>query len=186
MGIFALPKIKDCSIVNSPNFNKSKRRQLRESALQALYAYEMTGEGLEDLITSTLLEVRAENDREFFRSLIQRTVINKNDNDAIVQEVVNNWELERLAIIDLIIIRMGITELKFFPDIPPKVSINECLELAKEFSTQSSARFINGILDRVLAKLKELNNLNKTGRGLLHNSIPHTPLMQNDSTESSS
>jgi len=172
--------------VNSPKSTKSKRRQLRESALQALYAYEMTGEGLENLITSNLMEVRAEHDREFFRSLIQRTVINKKDTDALVQEVVNNWELERLAIIDLIIIRMGITELKFFPEIPPKVSINECLELAKEFSTHSSARFINGILDRVLGKLKEFNDLNKSGRGLLSNSIPNSLPQSDDSTESSS
>lgn len=62
---------------------------------------------------------------------------------------VTNWEMNRIALIDKILLRIGICELLFFPDIPPKVSINESIEIAKDFSTAGSAKFINGILDGI-------------------------------------
>jgi N utilization substance protein B len=88
----------------------------------------------------------------------------------IIQRVAN-WEMNRIALIDKILLRMGICELLHFPDIPPKVSMNESIEIAKDYSTAGSAKFINGILDAVLAEEKKDGKLNKTGRGLVEESI---------------
>jgi N utilization substance protein B len=74
-------------------------------------------------------------------------------------------------LIDKVLLRIGICELIYFPDIPPKVSINETIEIAKEYSTARSGKFINGILDAILSELKETGKLNKTGRGLVDESI---------------
>jgi len=79
------------------------------------------------------------------------------------------------ALIDRILLRMGITELLFFPEIPPKVSINEVIEIAKEYSTSNSGKFINGILDAILSDLKLNSNLNKSGRGLIDESFGKKP-----------
>ena len=84
----------------------------------------------------------------------------------------DNWDLSRIALIDRILLRMGICEILFFPDIPPKVSINESIEIAKDYSTSSSGKFINGILDAILDDLKKDGKLNKKGRGLLEESLP--------------
>ena len=83
--------------------------------------------------------------------------------------------MNRIALIDKILLRMGICELLYFPDIPPKVSINEVIEIAKVFSTAGSGKFINGILDAILSELKTTGNLKKTGRGLMEESIRQSP-----------
>ena len=77
----------------------------------------------------------------------------------------------RIALIDKILLRMAICEILYFPDIPPKVSINEAIEIAKEFSTAGSGKFINGILDAILSEEKTAGRLNKTGRGLVDSTI---------------
>jgi len=79
--------------------------------------------------------------------------------------------MNRIALIDKLLLRMGICELLYFPDIPPKVSINESIEIAKDFSTAGSGKFINGILDAILSDEKKSGKLNKTGRGLVEESI---------------
>jgi transcription antitermination protein NusB len=91
--------------------------------------------------------------------------------DEEINSRVNNWEMSRIALIDLILLRMGICELLFFPEIPPKVSINEAIEIAKEFSTAGSGKFINGILDAILSDLRTKGKLNKLGRGLIDETI---------------
>ena len=78
-----------------------------------------------------------------------------------------NWELDRIAEIDSIILNLGVCELQKFPSIPVKVTINEYLELAKEYSTPKSSIFINGILDALVKEYREENKLNKIGRGLI-------------------
>lgn len=77
-----------------------------------------------------------------------------------------NWDFQRIAILDRVILRMGICELIFFKEIPPKVSMNEAIELAKLFSTERSGQFINGVLDAVLNEMKASGGLAKAGRGL--------------------
>lgn len=151
---------------------KSNRRLLREKGLQALYAFEMNGEGLSRIIDGMLADVAAENDREFGKILINKAVANKDEIDRMIKQRVNNWEMERIALIDKLLLRIGITELLYFDDIPPKVSINEVIEIAKDYSTSNSSKFINGILDAILSELKKSGKLKKAGRGLIEESIP--------------
>jgi len=148
-----------------------KRRLVRERVLQILYAYEMNRESLSNLINSILVDVPETSDKEFANNLINRVLIHQNDLDDEIKKRVDNWEMNRIALIDKILLRMGLCELFYFPDIPPKVSINESIEIAKEYSTAGSGKFINGILDAVLSELKESNKLDKTGRGLLQETI---------------
>lgn len=150
---------------------KSNRRELREKVLQVLYAYELNGEGLSLLTEGILADVTSEMDINFAKLLINKTVANQKILDEQIRDRVANWEMDRIALIDRLLLRIGITELYYFPDIPPKVSINEVIEIAKEYSTSNSGKFINGILDAVLADLKNSGTLNKSGRGLIEESF---------------
>jgi N utilization substance protein B len=148
-----------------------KRRVVRERVLQILYAYELNRESLENLIGSILQDVSEKTDRDFANDLVNRVIIYRNELDKEIKDRVDNWEINRIALIDKILLRMGLCELFYFPDIPPKVSINESIEIAKIYSTAGSGKFINGILDAVLSDLKKSGKLNKTGRGLVEESI---------------
>jgi len=151
--------------------NKSKRRIVREKVLQILYAYEMNQESLQPLSVDILSDVADEADKSFAQELIRKVLDNAANLDSRIVQRVTNWEMNRIALIDKILLRMGICELLYFPDIPPKVSINESLEIAKDFSTAGSAKFINGVLDAILDDEKKEGKLNKSGRGLLEESI---------------
>lgn len=148
-----------------------KRRIVRERVLQILYAYEINNENLMALTNSLLAEVIDENDKKFGEDLVNRVLINKKDLDDRIQKRVSNWEMGRIALIDKILLRMAICELLYFTDIPPKVSINEAIEIAKIYSTAGSGKFINGILDTILSEEKTSGSLNKTGRGLVNESV---------------
>ena len=155
---------------------KSKRRIVREKVLQILYAYEMNNDSLQPLTLIILDDVSDEADKSFAQDLIRNVRNNVEELDKRIIHLVTNWEMNRIALIDKILLRMGICELLHFPDIPPKVSINESIEIAKDFSTAGSAKFINGILDAVLAEEKKGGKLNKSGRGLVEESI--SPIRQ--------
>lgn len=108
-----------------------------------------------------------EDDKEFALDLLKKTILN----DEMLQEQINgktpNWDTDRIADIDNILLKMAICEFLKFPSIPVKVSINEYLEVAKEYSTPKSSIFINGILDKMVKDYQENQKLNKVGRGLL-------------------
>lgn len=148
-----------------------KRRILREKVLQILYAYELNREGLSVLVEGVISDITSEKEKEFARNLVYRVLGHEDELDAKIMERVDNWEMSRIATIDKVLLRMGICELMYFPDIPPKVSINESIEIAKNFSTAGSGKFINGILDAILIELKDAGKLNKTGRGLMDESV---------------
>lgn len=150
---------------------KFKRRIVREKVLQVLYAYEINNENLQALTDSLLAEVQDENLISFGKELINKVLINKNEFDQRIKQRVSNWEMNRIAIIDRILLRMALCEILYFPDIPPKVSINEAIEIAKTFSTAGSGKFINGILDAILIDEKSSGRLTKTGRGLVDETI---------------
>jgi len=150
---------------------KSRRRIVREKVLQILYAYEMNNESLEQLSREILSDITDTTDKSFAEELIRQVITNVEDLDKRIIHRVTNWEMNRIALIDKILLRIGICELLYFPDIPPKVSINESIEIAKDYSTSGSAKFINGILDAVLAEEKKKGKLNKSGRGLVEESI---------------
>src|ERR1035437_8492097 len=152
-----------------------KRRIVIEKVLQILYAFEMNKESLQLLMDGVLSDVEDKTDKEFAETLVNRVLIHTKELDIKIKQRVDNWELGRIALIDRILLRIGLCELFYFPEIPPKVSINEVIEIAKEYSTAGSGKFINGILDAVLSELKDSGNLNKSGRGLLQETIPKTP-----------
>ncbi len=150
---------------------KSNRRIVREKCLQILYAYQLSGEGLTKLTQTMLIEIRNEKDKQFGEALINFAIANKEELSEKIKVRVENWELDRIAVLDKILIKMGMVEILYFPDIPPKVSINEVIDMAKEFSTANSGKFINGILDSFLSDLKKEGELKKVGRGLIDKNL---------------
>jgi len=110
---------------------------------------------------------KSEEDREFAFNLFQRTITYDDDFEKEITDKTPNWDKDRLAEIDLILIKMAICEFIYFPSIPVKVSINEYLEIAKEYSTPKSSVFINGVLDRISKDYDKRGILNKSGRGLI-------------------
>lgn len=110
-----------------------------------------------------------EDDKTFFEKLFQITVQKGKEFDNLIAEKSKNWDIERIAILDKIILKMAIAEMIHFPSIPIKVTINEYIELSKKFSTPKSKKFINGILDVLSEELKEQGIIKKSGRGLIDN-----------------
>ncbi len=108
-----------------------------------------------------------EEDREFVGHLFRKTVLNEVELAKEYIDKTPNWDADRIAEIDTIILKMAICEFLKFPSIPIKVTINEYLEIAKEYSTPKSSIFINGILDNLVKEFQSENKIKKTGRGLL-------------------
>ena len=106
-------------------------------------------------------------DRPFILDLFNKVIAFENEYQELISQKTKNWEAERIAVMDTLLMRMAIAELVHFPSIPIKVTMNEYIEIAKEFSTPKSNSFINGILDKILADLKEKGKVRKTGRGLI-------------------
>jgi len=106
-------------------------------------------------------------DRKFLIDLVRTTILNKEKYDEIIVGKLHNWEFDRIAVMDLILLRMGMTEVFEMPSIPLKVTLNESIELAKHFSSPRSSVFINGLLDRTIAEGLKNKTIVKTGRGLI-------------------
>lgn len=151
--------------------NISKRRFIREKVLQILYAHELNDQSLKETMNLVLRDVKDKGEREFAELLATRVITHKDEIDKKISFRVDNWEMSRVALIDKLLLRMGLCEILYFPDIPPKVSINETIEIAKAFSTAGSGKFINGILDAIFSDLKSHDDLQKEGRGLVEESI---------------
>jgi N utilization substance protein B len=103
---------------------------------------------------------------DFIKDLTSRTLDEMEYSDGLIERFAQNWELDRIALIDRILLRMAVAELIHFPEIPTKVTINEIIELAKGYSTDKSNVFINGVLDAVVVELTTSERLKKSGRGL--------------------
>ncbi|RIJ45876.1 transcription antitermination factor NusB [Maribellus luteus] len=108
-----------------------------------------------------------EEDRQFTKDLFRKSVLNHNELRELIKEHSNNWDVDRIAFMDILIMQLAITEFLYFPTIPTKVSLNEYIELSKFYSTEKSRNFINGILDKTLKDLKRTEKVNKAGRGLI-------------------
>ena len=141
------------------------RRKAMIAVLMALYARELSGETDLDLLAERILEMHnvPESSRLFFRALIEETISNMPEIDRHIVECAQNWAIDRIAVVDKNILRIGVAELLYFDDIPPKTTINECIELAKEFGTSESSRFVNGLLDGILrhANIEKAEQLNR-------------------------
>lgn len=105
-------------------------------------------------------------DRDFLVTLFRRTILNNNELEKTIQSKAKNWELDRIAVMDMLLMKMAITEIKEVRSVPVKVSLNEYIELAKAYSTPKSKVFINGILDKLIFELKAQGEINKNERGL--------------------
>ncbi|QQX75669.1 MULTISPECIES: transcription antitermination factor NusB [Aequorivita] len=105
-------------------------------------------------------------DREYALQLFRKVILNEDKLNAQIEGKTPNWDQERIADVDLIILKMGIAEFLYFPSIPVRATINEYLEVSKEYSTPKSSIFVNGILDKIVKEFEENGKLNKIGRGL--------------------
>ncbi len=108
-----------------------------------------------------------EDELTFAYSLLNEVLNRQKYLDDLLSSLAENWDLSRIDKIDKYLMQMAAVELMYFPEIPPKVSINEAIDIAKDYSSDKSSVFINGVLDAMLNKLKEENKLNKVGRGLI-------------------
>jgi len=108
-----------------------------------------------------------EDDRDFGIELLKKTILNQSTFSTEIASKTKNWDSDRITQIDTVLMQMAICEFQKFPSIPVKVTINEYLEIAKEYSTPKSSNFINGILDKIVREYKAENKFNKVGRGLL-------------------
>lgn len=108
-----------------------------------------------------------EEDKQFGLDLLVKTLLNLSAFNDIVEKKTMNWDKDRIAKLDLVLLQMAICEINKFPSIPTKVTMNEYLEIAKEYSTPKSSVFINGILDNLVKEYEAKGTLNKAGRGLM-------------------
>ena len=127
--------------------NLHPRRAARQCVLEALFAYQFSKNDTIDQLVSENPELKNNND--FIHSLYDGVVEHTKLTESIIKSHLENWEIDRIAQIDKILLKMGICEIYFIDDIPPKVTISEMVEIAKIYSTDESPVFINGILDAV-------------------------------------
>jgi transcription antitermination protein NusB len=122
-----------------------------------------------DQILPTLLEKEEdpEDDKKFVKDLFRKTISQSDKLDKMIEAKTQNWELERIALTDIILIKMALVELLTFPSIPIKVTLNEYIEMSKLFSTPKSQIFVNGLLDKMVEDLKVEKKIKKSGRGLI-------------------
>jgi N utilization substance protein B len=108
-----------------------------------------------------------DDDKQFMDTLFRETLAHGPENEKLIVEAAENWEIERIALMDRILLKMALAEAKSFPSIPLKVTMNEYIELSKYYSTPKSSSFINGILDPLFSRMKESGDIVKIGRGLI-------------------
>ena len=132
-----------------------KRRKSRELALQCLYELDLHGAG--GLLRFEEFWERHSADEEvqaFTEELVRGAREHQEKIDELIAQFAENWRLDRMAVVDRNILRLAVYELLERPSVPPKVAINEAIEISKKFGTEDSSRFINGILDRVHKELR--------------------------------
>ncbi len=143
--------------------SSTKRRRSREAAFQTLYAIHFTEQDLHQ--ASTLIgsvaddEIRSHD--QFSAKLLETLDANRDHVDAVLAKALDRWSPERLSAPDRALLRLGVTELLYFDDIPPRATLNEYIELAKLYGDTESPRFVNGILDRVYRELKSASKPNE-------------------------
>jgi transcription antitermination factor NusB len=128
-----------------------KRTQSREYALQLLYRLELNPEPIEESLAS-FWEGNAESDAEvrtFTERLVRETVSNLETINPLIETAMEHWDLTRVVLIDKLIMQLAVAEFFHLKDIPPKVTLNEAVNLAKKFSQEDSGKFVNGVLDRI-------------------------------------
>jgi N utilization substance protein B len=108
-----------------------------------------------------------EEDEEFVKILFRKAIINQKKCSELIDKNTTNWEVERIALMDILVMQLAITEILEFPEIPVKVTLNEYIEIAKYYCTSKSSTFVNGILDNIVKEIREEGLFSKFGRGLV-------------------
>ena len=137
--------------------DKTHKRLARSLCLKVLFAHSFSANNFDDIIKNFFKKKDLDLDEikysdvqiKFASKLFHITIENQDEIDKLVEKKLVNWEINRLATVDKIILRMSLSEMLFMDEIPPKVSITEAVEIAKEFSSEDSSSFINGIMDAV-------------------------------------
>jgi N utilization substance protein B len=128
----------------------TNRRQARECALEVLYRLDLVGDEPENTIAEILLRKNPSEEAEnYLRRLIDAVLGNQREIDAALRKHLTRWRLERLTVLDRAILRLAASEILYFDDVPPKVSINEAVDVAKKYGDDEAGKFVNGVLDSV-------------------------------------
>jgi len=129
-----------------------ERRRARQRAVQILYAIDRTGQSLTEALVA-YVELQGDRQRRslhhFTVELLERALEHVGEVDRVLADIIAHWQPERVALVDRQILRLAACELFYFPEIPPKVTLNEYIEIAKTFGGQEAAAFVNGVLDKV-------------------------------------
>lgn len=110
-------------------------------------------------------------DEDFVKILFRKAVLHTRNNSELIDRNTTNWEIERIALMDILVMQLAITEIMEFPEIPVKVTLNEYIEIAKYYCTSKSSTFVNGILDNIVKEIRERGLFTKTGKGLIGETI---------------
>ncbi len=121
-----------------------------------------------DFVMQPLLKDEKD-DLDFMSLLFNKTILYHQQFKEMIDKHTQNWEIERIANMDLLLMEMALAEILYIPNVPVKASLNEYIDISKEYSTPNSKTFVNGVLDKIIAELKRDNKINKTGRGLKEN-----------------
>jgi N utilization substance protein B len=108
-------------------------------------------------------------DLEFMSMLFNKTIIYRQEFEEMIARHTQNWEVDRIASMDMLLMQMALAEILYIPNVPVKASLNEYIDISKEYSTPNSKTFVNGVLDKIIAELKQNGKIEKTGRGLKEN-----------------
>ena len=144
-------------IIMEQNSTTHPRRKAREVTMQALYALEINNGYPQDVLELCDDSFNNSENDIYTRELFNCVVEKQSWADDLISQCLENWEYGRVAILDKILLRMGVSEIYHIDDVPPKVSISEMVEIAKVYSTEESSSFVNGILDTIYKNYSEKN-----------------------------
>ena len=144
-------------IIMEQNSTTHPRRKAREATMQALYALEINNGFPQDVLELCDDSFNNSENDIYTRELFNCVVEKQSWADDLISQCLENWEYGRVAILDKILLRMGVSEIYHIDDVPPKVSISEMVEIAKVYSTEESSSFVNGILDTIYKNYSEKN-----------------------------
>jgi N utilization substance protein B len=134
----------------------TQRRLARESALEVLYRLDLVGDEPEDTVDDILQRRNPSDEAEtYLRRLVEDTLSHQEEIDRMLARHLRRWRLARLRYLDRAILRLACAEMLFFDDVPPKVSINEAVDIARKFGDDESGKFVNGVLDGVYRELQQ-------------------------------
>ena len=144
-------------VIMEENITTHPRRKAREVTMQALYALEINNGFPQDVLELCDDSFNNSENDIYTKELFNCVVEKQSWADDLISQCLENWEYGRVAILDKILLRMGVSEIYHIDDVPPKVSISEMVEIAKVYSTEESSSFVNGILDTIYKNYSEKN-----------------------------